>query len=36
LPGGVENALSLAAAAEQVAAQPLEAPAHTHAHGGTN
>ncbi|HEV2546300.1 MAG TPA: cytochrome c [Stellaceae bacterium] len=36
LPGGLADARSLAAAAEQVAALPLEAPVHPHAHGGTN
>jgi putative copper export protein/mono/diheme cytochrome c family protein len=36
LPAGLPDARSLATAAEQVAARPLEAPAHTHEHGGMN
>ena len=36
LPGGLADVHSLAVAAEEAAALPLEAPVHTHAHGGTN
>ncbi len=36
LPGGLADAHALAVAAEEAAALPLEAPVHTHAHGGTN
>lgn len=36
LPGGLADARSLAAAAQAVAARPLEAPAHMHAHDGMN
>jgi putative copper export protein/mono/diheme cytochrome c family protein len=35
-PGGLADARSLAAAAQEVAALPLEAPAHTHVHDGMN